>query len=201
MSAEPPRGGALRAAGQSAPATSGRNSRRGLTIAAVCVAAIAVAGLVGVLLVQRGATDAPVDQPGPSPSRSMAVAEVATPTPAVSASSSADTTPQTWPGISSRPSTPFWGAFYCAGSKKTKAIQAAQVGRDAGWRTLVLWTGDYAGLSSSGRDLWVICAGPYSSRSAAQDVVERMDARSRELRAVRPELDIHFGQAYVKLVR
>jgi hypothetical protein len=125
------------------------------------------------------------------------VTATTTPTPS---SNAAAATPGTWPGISSRPATPFWGAFYCASSDKKKAIEAAQVGHGAGWRTLVLWTGDYGTIARSGSELWVICAGPFGSRSAAQHAVDRMDADARELRAVRPDLDIHFGEAYVKQV-
>lgn len=198
---EPGRTEGLPAAIQTTHAASLQRSRRRLTIAALSVAVVAVTGLIAVLVVQWSAPDAPTALSEPLPSQSAAVAAIGTSTPAPPQPSPADSTPTTWPGISGRPEMPFWGAFYCAGSNKTKAIQAAQVGRGAGWRTLVLWTGDYASFGSSGKDLWAICAGPYDSRSEAQDVVEQMDAGARELRSVSPELDIHFGRAYVKLVQ
>ena len=108
--------------------------------------------------------------------------------------------PTSWKGIGSRMSTPFWGAFYCAGSNKQKAIEAAHVGQDAGFSTLVLWTGDYDGIGRSGDEMWVICAGPFRSRAEAQGAADRMRADAKELHARVPELDIHFGRAYAKLV-
>jgi len=110
-------------------------------------------------------------------------------------------TPTSWKGIGTRLATPFWGAFYCAGGNKQKAIEAAQVGKDAGMSTLVLWTGDYGSIRRSGDEMWVICAGPFSSQAEAQRAVDRMRADARELRSRAPDLDIHFGSAYARLVQ
>ncbi len=195
----------LRAGPQVAVATPGAaatSSLRKWSIAAsLAVVLLGGAVLATVFIARDGPSDNSVQLPQLAPSRSAVGTTPGTPAPSPTRSSRSDTTPATWPGISNRPKTPFWGAFYCAGSNKTKAIQAAQVGHDAGWKTLVLWTGDYDGLDSSGKDLWVVCAGPFASRSAAQDIVGQMDADARELRSVRPDLDIHFGQAYVRLVQ
>lgn len=195
----------LRAGPQVAVATPGSaaTSRFGRRSIAASLAVVLLAGavLATVLITRDGPRTSSVQLPQPAPSGSAVGTTPGTPTPTPTRSSPADTTPASWPGIVERPKTPFWGAFYCAGSNKTKAIQAAQVGHDAGWKTLVLWTGDYDGLDSSGKDLWVVCAGPFTSRSAAQDIVGQMDADARDLRSMRPDLDIHFGQAYVRLVQ
>lgn len=188
------------------PRSPGDTSRRWLWIVAAAVVAAAVV-LAAALVLRDGASDAGDGQTaqstqatGAQPTLTAQATVTTMASPATSSTAPADSTPRTWPGISSRPDTPFWGAFYCATSNKKKAIQAAQVGDEAGWHTLVLWTGDYGGIGRSGSDLWLICAGPFGSRSAARNAVDGMDAEARRLHAIRPDLDIHFGEAYVTLV-
>lgn len=204
--ASPPAPGAMsidhpgaQRSGPATPAPTARSRPLQWIVAAAAVIAVAAAVLAFVVLPRDGdkgpaATQTAATEPAPT----GAAARTTSPTPSVTASSKA--IPATWPGISTRPDAPFWGAFYCAGSNRSKAIQAAQVGHDAGWPTLVLWTGVYESIRKSGKQLWVICAGPYGSRAAAQQAVDRMDADARELGAVRPDLEIHFSQAYVRLV-
>jgi len=188
-----------------AQAHAARASRRPWVPVLVIIIILAVAaGIIAVVVTRRDASSgasgssAPTVSTPEAPAAAAASQGAARPSP--SGSSTGSGVPESWAGISSRPQTPFWGAFYCAGSDKKKAIEAAQVGHDAGWRTLVLWTGDYGSIGTPGEPKWVICAGPYSSRSKAQSAVDEMGAHAAALRAVAPDLDIHFGAAYAKLV-
>jgi hypothetical protein len=187
-----------------AQARPGRASRRRWVPVLVIIIVVIAAGIVAVAVARRdgssGASGSGAGAVSTPEAPATVTATQSTVTPSPSGSDTGPGVPRTWAGISSRPQTPFWGAFYCAGSNKKKAIEAAQVGHDAGWRTLVLWTGDYGGIGTPGDEKWVICAGPYPSRSKAQSAVDDMGARAGELRTLAPELDIHFGAAYVKLV-
>ena len=192
-------------AGAGPPPPPGRRPQRRWPIAVVTLMALAVIAVAAVAFIHSIGGSSSVAESPP--------ADVATTAPgggATAAQTAASPSPSgggelvgakaSWKGIGTRLATPFWGAFYCAGSNKQKAIEAAQVGQDAGFNTLVLWTGDYGGIGRSGDEMWVICAGPFSTRAEAQGAVDRMRADAKELRARAPELDIHFGRAYTKLV-
>jgi hypothetical protein len=101
---------------------------------------------------------------------------------------------------SSSPETPFWGAFFCASHDQDKAEQTAEVGRQAGFTTLVLWTDDYSSIGKRDDPMWVICAGPFATKSEAEEAVRRMRAEATELEALAPKLKIPFGGAYVREV-
>ena len=101
----------------------------------------------------------------------------------------------------SAPRTPFWGAFYCANHDRDKADQVAAVGETEGWNTLVLDTLDYDSLGEPGESMWVICAGPFDTEAEAEAVVQQMHGDAKRLRALAPELDIHFGAAYARIVQ
>lgn len=127
--------------------------------------------------------------------------DTSTPTPTTTGTTTQDPVQTTWRGLGKRIATPFYGAFYCAGNDRQKAIETAQVGKQAGWPTLVLWGGDYASFSGSARKMWLICAGPFHSRADAAAAVSKMKARRKTLRSIAPDLDIRFGEAYVTLVQ
>jgi len=97
--------------------------------------------------------------------------------------------------------TPFYGAFYCATGDRRKAAEAAKVAHDRGWPTLALWSGRYASIRRTAGQMWVICAGPYGSKSRAEAAAAGMRAQRKSLRAMAPDLDIHFGETYVSLVQ
>jgi hypothetical protein len=184
------------------PPTSRRPQRRwpiavaafvGVVVIAVVVFTHGIGGSGGV--VPSPSADASTDSPGGGTTSAQT-----SPSPSPSGGGELAGLKTSWKGIGARLATPFWGAFYCAGGNKQKAIEAAHVGHDAGFSTLVLWTGDYGGIGRSGDEMWVICAGPFSSMAQAQGAVDQMRADARELRARAPELDIHFGRAYAKLV-
>ncbi len=85
--------------------------------------------------------------------------------------------------------TPFWGAF-CGGVSSTKSVSekhANKVEAD-GYPALVLNLADYDSIGAPGDDRWVVCAGPYDTKSEAEAV-------SGEL------TDLGYGTAYAKKVK
>lgn len=137
-----------------------------------------------------GGSSAPAASTEPSASPGAAVSAEPSPEPALS--------PEPTP--SSSPETPFWGAFFCASHDQDKAEQTAEVGRQAGFTTLVLWTDDYSSIGRRDDPMWVICAGPFASKGEAEEAVRRMRAEATELKALAPKLKIPFGGAYVREV-
>ena len=126
----------------SGPARSRRAQRR-WPIAVVGIAAVAVIAVAAVVFIHGiGGTG----HVAPSPRADVATgapgggtpSAQASPSPSPSGGGDQAGTKTSWKGIGARLATPFWGAFYCAGSNKRKAIEAAQVGQDAGFSTLVL---------------------------------------------------------------
>jgi hypothetical protein len=170
----------------------------GVVIVAALVLGVAyVAGWVGgddtgadVAHSGSGGSSAPAASPKPSASPSVAPSAEPAPEPSPEPSSEPPSSPET----------PFWGAFYCASHNHDKAEQTAEVGRQAGFSTLVLWTDDYSSIGRPDDPVWVICAGPFASKSEAEEAVRRMRAEATELEALAPKLKIPFGGAYAKEV-
>ncbi|NTU71562.1 MAG: protein kinase [Coriobacteriia bacterium] len=169
-------GGAMPAAGgsgvQPAPA-SGRSVSSGLVAALV---ALGIAAAVGFWMFSgSGTTGSVVSNPVP-PGTSSANGDLVVIQPDGGADPAAEPSAQAASnqGSPGAPSTPFWGAFFYANERKSAARAKADELESAGYPALVLDTADYDSIGKPGQSIWVVCSGPYATKSEAQDAASGM---------------------------
>jgi len=144
-------------------------SRTGLYVGVVAVGLVLVAGLFvlaggdpgGTVTGPPARTDkatTPVEQPSLPESQDPIVPEVVQPVMPDQASVE----------------TPFWGAFFYANNTKSTVESMASQAEGLGFTTLVINTGDYSSIGTSGKRIWVACAGPYSTRAEATSAAKAL---------------------------